>query len=711
MNEPVNELLQRAIWPAAELGAAARALVREGGLVADPPALSGPAAELDGDVAAWMADAGTRLGVEIVEVNSTFGELGDMLRRLGPSLLRLPGPGPGRYLAVLRGGARRMKIVAPDGGVERLDARVVRDALAHDLLAPALTSARALMDRLGLAATGDDAGLRSFVDERLREAPVPGCWLIRPSPASAAMGQARTAHVPLLFVLLIVTRALTTLLLLMVWWMVGKAVLAGDLDRSSLTLWGMCLLSAVPLRMLDAWAQGRLSLDTGALFKESLLHGILHLDRATTRARGAGQFMGMAMEGEVSSTAMETALVVLASLVEILAVLVVLTLGVGGSVHALLLVGWVAFTAWLCWRYAAVAERWAASYREVTHDLVERLVGYQTRLLQERPEDRHQEEDALLSAYLATSQELDRRGLVINGTVRTGWLLLGLGALAPALLSGEGLGPTMAVALGGVMMAAGSLGKLVGGVVHMVDVWVSWQQTAPILQAGLRGWTRDAAVRLTPRRSPAASTDVTLLRFTDLSLRYGAGRPAVLHGCSQEIRAGDRVLLEGPSGGGKSTLATLLAGLRAPDGGELWLQGERSDEVPPERWRGRVVLVPQFHDNHILTESLLFNLLLGRCWPPAGADVQDAEATCDLLGLTPLLQRMPQGLSQTVGDGGWALSHGERSRVFLARALLQKDVALVILDESFAALDPETLRLACQGIVASAPTLLVIAHP
>jgi ATP-binding cassette subfamily B protein len=155
----------------------------------------------------------------------------------------------------------------------------------------------------------------------------------------------------------------------------------------------------------------------------------------------------------------------------------------------------------------------------------------------------------------------------------------------------------------------------------------------------------------------------------------------------------------------------VLAGIRAADAGAVWLVGENSEDVPFHAWRSRVVLVPQFHDNHILTESLLFNLLLGRRWPPTAADVNAAMEICDRLGLRPLVERMPQGLAQPVGDSGWALSHGERSRVFLARSLLQEQVELIILDESFAALDPETVRLACEGVIASAPTLLVIAHP
>jgi ATP-binding cassette subfamily B protein len=80
------------------------------------------------------------------------------------------------------------------------------------------------------------------------------------------------------------------------------------------------------------------------------------------------------------------------------------------------------------------------------------------------------------------------------------------------------------------------------------------------------------------------------------------------------------------------------------------------------------------------------------------------------LGLGPLLERMPSGLQQLVGEGGWQLSHGERSRVQLARALLQ-DVDLVLLDESFGALDPENLALALTAARRRARSLVVVAHP
>lgn len=99
-----------------------------------------------------------------------------------------------------------------------------------------------------------------------------------------------------------------------------------------------------------------------------------------------------------------------------------------------------------------------------------------------------------------------------------------------------------------------------------------------------------------------------------------------------------------------------------------------------------------------------------RAWPASDVELQEATDLCADLGLGELLARMPSGMMQLVGETGWQLSHGERSRIFLARALLQR-TPLTILDESFAALDPERLALCLDTALAKTTTLLVIAQP
>ena len=154
----------------------------------------------------------------------------------------------------------------------------------------------------------------------------------------------------------------------------------------------------------------------------------------------------------------------------------------------------------------------------------------------------------------------------------------------------------------------------------------------------------------------------------------------------------------------------MIAGLRSASSGLLLLHGLDARSLGAEAWRRRVVTAPQFHENHVMTHTVAFNLLMGRRWPPSESDLEDAEALCRALDLGPLLDRMPSGLQQMVGESGWRLSHGEQSRIFMARALLQ-GAEVVVLDESFAALDPETLRKALECALERCPSLVVIAHP
>jgi ATP-binding cassette subfamily B protein len=195
-----------------------------------------------------------------------------------------------------------------------------------------------------------------------------------------------------------------------------------------------------------------------------------------------------------------------------------------------------------------------------------------------------------------------------------------------------------------------------------------------------------------------------------LRFRFRPDGRDVVDDCDLAIRSGDKVMIEGPSGSGKSTLVSLLSGLRPPREGLLLVGGLDSRLLEPERWRRMVATVPQFHENHVLTETFAFNLLMGHRWPPHAEDIHEATEICSELGLGDLLRRMPGGMFQMVGETGWQLSHGEKSRLYIARALLQRS-AVLVLDESFAALDPETLRQCLTCVTRRAPSLVVIAHP
>lgn len=201
-----------------------------------------------------------------------------------------------------------------------------------------------------------------------------------------------------------------------------------------------------------------------------------------------------------------------------------------------------------------------------------------------------------------------------------------------------------------------------------------------------------------------------LIEARDLRFRYRVDGPLALDGVTLRVHRGDQILLEGASGGGKSTLAALLVGLREPDGGVVHVRGLDRHTLGARGWRAAIAAAPQFHDNHIVSGTFGFNLLMGRRWPPTEQDLREATEVAQGLGLGPLLERMPAGAGQMVGEIGWQLSHGEKSRVYLARALLQ-GADVLVLDESFGALDPENLRLCMDYVLSRAKTLIVIAHP
>jgi ATP-binding cassette subfamily B protein len=346
---------------------------------------------------------------------------------------------------------------------------------------------------------------------------------------------------------------------------------------------------------------------------------------------------------------------------------------------------------------------------DLTLGLVESLVGYRTRRLQEDRERWHLGEDQLLVSYLEASRRMDRSQVGLGAVMPRGWLVVGACGLLPALAGGA-TGAGLAVAVGGVLLGYRGLARLADGFGALLGAAIAWGKARQLFFAAARSDEAAGPAAGIHLPSGPSRQGRPLLEAREVVYRH-PGRPRpTLAGCDLAVAAGDRLLLEGPSGVGKSTLAAILSGMRRPEGGLLLLHGLDQRTLGLEAWRSRVVLAPQFHENHVFTGTIAFNLLLGRGWPPTDESLALAEEVCREVGLGPLLARMPSGMQQIVGETGWQLSQGERNRLFLARALLQ-GADLVILDESLSSLDPDNRERALACALKRAPSLMVIAQP
>jgi ATP-binding cassette subfamily B protein len=699
-------------WPVERIGEALEALVEWAGIVRKTSPLPSPPPDVkagdDQAVARWLPAAAAQLGVETLPILAQYQDFETMLAKGGPMLLRLYEHGGG-FLLIRRYSRQRVQALAPDLTVHRVAVAEIRALVCAPIEGPASARIEQLLAAAEIAPRRVDRARRQLMMEQLRTARVGGCWLLQTPPGTSFWRQMLKAGLVLQGVAIAATHLVQYLLLVGSWWLIGRGALSGQLDAGWLLGWGLMVLTMVPFLVLTTWLKGRFAIDAGSLIKRRLMAGLLRFDPEQVRDEGAGQLLGRVLEADAMQRfAIGGGYLAVLATIEIVLALLVLSAGAGGLWHALLLVLWVGLTTALVYRFYFARDRWVGARLDLTHDLVERMVGHRTRLVQQLPELWHQGEDQLVYSYNETARHTDalRPHLVM---VSGGWRLLGLVGLAAPFVSGQASMTGLAVGLGGVLLAGRAIDRFAKGIEVITGAVIGWKRIAPVFRSAARSEPLGDLTEL-PATQTDASEGEPIIDAREISFSYAERDRKAIDRVDLQIVDGDRLLLLGPSGGGKSTLASLLCGIRSPHSGLLLQRGIDFQTTGAQRWRQAIAAAPQFHENHVLTETFLFNLLMGREWPPGRQDIKDAVEICQELGLGELLEQMPSGLQQMVGDTGWQLSHGEQSRLFVARALLQ-GADLVILDESFGALDPENLQRAIACAKRRAKTLLVIAHP
>ena len=192
--------------------------------------------------------------------------------------------------------------------------------------------------------------------------------------------------------------------------------------------------------------------------------------------------------------------------------------------------------------------------------------------------------------------------------------------------------------------------------------------------------------------------------FDHVTFRYDGTKNA-LEDISLTIGAGETAALVGPSGGGKSTLASLAARFFDPTSGAVSIGGVNVKDMDPGQLMDTVSFVLQ--NSRLIKASILDNVRLGR--PDASED--QVMAALEQAQCMDIIEKFPQGVHTVIGSQGVYLSGGEMQRIAIARAIL-KDAPVLILDEATAFADPDNERKVQAALtrLAQGRTVLMIAH-
>ena len=192
--------------------------------------------------------------------------------------------------------------------------------------------------------------------------------------------------------------------------------------------------------------------------------------------------------------------------------------------------------------------------------------------------------------------------------------------------------------------------------------------------------------------------------LSDVHFSYD-GKKEVIRGVSMNIGAGQTVAFVGPSGGGKSTLASLIARFFDVKGGSIKIGGSDIRNIPKEKLMESVSFV--FQDSKLIKATVSENVKMGK---PDASDLEVAEALkiarCD-----DIIEKLPNGINTVIGTKGVYLSGGEQQRLTIARAVL-KNAPVLILDEATAFADPdnEVKVQAAFSELSKGKTVIMIAH-
>ncbi len=195
------------------------------------------------------------------------------------------------------------------------------------------------------------------------------------------------------------------------------------------------------------------------------------------------------------------------------------------------------------------------------------------------------------------------------------------------------------------------------------------------------------------------------IKLDNITFAYGNSERNAIDGISLSVKAGEHIALVGPSGGGKTTLASLIARFWDVKSGSVKIGGADVKDIPSDKLMQYVSYV--FQDSKLLKMSIMDNIRMGR------TDATDEEVMQALRDARcmDIIEKFPDGVNTMIGSKGIYVSGGECQRLSIARAFL-KNAPVLILDEATAFADPDNERLVQQAFekLSKDKTVIMIAH-
>lgn len=208
-----------------------------------------------------------------------------------------------------------------------------------------------------------------------------------------------------------------------------------------------------------------------------------------------------------------------------------------------------------------------------------------------------------------------------------------------------------------------------------------------------------------PNVTEGAAIQDASIKLQDVTFAYDEAKENAIDGITIDIKAGDHVAFVGPSGGGKTTLASLIARFWDVKSGSISIGGVDVRNINTDELMNQVSYV--FQDSKLLKASILENVRMGR---PDATDEEVLEALKNAQ-CSDIIEKLPQGVNTVIGSKGTYVSGGEMQRLSIARAFL-KNAPVLILDEATAFADPDNEKLVQLAFekLSKNKTVIMIAH-